>query len=440
MNGVAGGRQRGQNPMLYTNFAPTSVLSISMISLRLFLLNTTSVKDCLFLLLLWNSINGMMNGPFLAVSCFSLHSWTRPQRHQVGRIGRISYGCLKRCQSTTNTAEGMNQQQQQQQYAHPQHTTDYTIQNAPTHPTVLRTAVEKACASLDVYLSKKPIAAHTRHVFDDLVVPLVEASGKHHSIILDSGCGTGRSTLRLANEFPQSFVIGVDRSFVRLVQNVPSRQRSIIRLGGEDIPTIYHHDTNESSSSLRPFLEQITDNGILVRAELVEFWRCLVEKQQQQQQQQRLLRLQPQSSSSSWTIDKHYMFYPNPYPSKKRLNLRWYGHSSFPLLLQLAGHEMILRSNWKTYLQEFALSVEYAHEYYSSLESTLDDSSLSSSSSASASSVSSASTNWAKDYVESAKQGPNERINKTIAWTNFEQKYDHVGEPTYELILTKSRK
>jgi hypothetical protein len=32
-------------------------------------------------------------------------------------------------------------------------------------------------------------------------------------------------------------------------------------------------------------------------------------------------------------------------------------------------------------------------------------------------------------------KGPIERIDKSVAWTNFEKKYDDIGELTYELLL-----
>ena len=40
--------------------------------------------------------------------------------------------------------------------------------------------------------------------------------GGNRPVILDSGCGTGASTRKLANMHPQHLVIGVDRSAVRL--------------------------------------------------------------------------------------------------------------------------------------------------------------------------------------------------------------------------------
>jgi hypothetical protein len=45
------------------------------------------------------------------------------------------------------------------------------------------------------------------------------------------------------------------------------------------------------------------------------------------------------------------------------------------------------------------------------------------------------SKHYAQAYLTSAQQGPMRRTDTTVAWTNFEQKYDDIGEPTYELKL-----
>jgi hypothetical protein len=43
--------------------------------------------------------------------------------------------------------------------------------------------------------------------------------------------------------------------------------------------------------------------------------------------------------------------------------------------------------------------------------------------------------NFALPYLEDARAGPQERVDKSLAFTNFEKKYDDVGEKTYELKL-----
>ena len=244
----------------------------------------------------------------------------------------------------------------------------------PTDQHLLKGLIHRSCSSIDNFLERKPIAAHTRAAFAD-IKDFIDPSKK---IVLDSGCGTARSTLLLGELHPDKQVIGVDRSFVRLNKNT--------RLAND------HVQVSIEEESLRPF-QAVSSNVILVRAELADFWRCCIQE--------------------GWHISHHYLLYPNPYPTKARIKQRWYGHPAFPLILQLGG-EIMVRSNWEGFLQEFAKSVEYANEYWSE---------------------SCHANNYASPYLEAAKIGPTERINKSRAWTNFEKKYDDIGEPTYELLL-----
>ncbi len=109
----------------------------------------------------------------------------------------------------------------------------------------------------------------------------------NYDLILDSGCGTGESTFNLAKKYPKHLLIGIDKSFNRL-------QRS----GLEDDLLI-------------------KNNVILIRSDLVDFWR-LAEK-------------------ANWRLAKHYLLYPNPWPKKQQLTRRWHGHAVFPTLLKLGG-------------------------------------------------------------------------------------------------------
>jgi len=128
-------------------------------------------------------------------------------------------------------------------------------------------------------------------------------------IILDSGCGTGKSTQQLALRYPGNIVIGVDQSQVRL--------------GKSGV-----HDS---------FLRE--GNCILLRAELSTFWRLL--------------------AGDGLSPERHFLFYPNPWPKPGHLSRRWHGHPVFPQLLALGG-EIELRCNWEIYAQEFALAVRIA--------------------------------------------------------------------------------
>jgi len=122
-------------------------------------------------------------------------------------------------------------------------------------------------------------------------------------LILDSGCGTGESTRRLAGMFPGHLVIGVDRSQKRLGR-------------GGAATAIFRHE-----------------NCVLLRSELTTFWRLLL--------------------ASGHSPERHFLLYPNPWPKTAHLKRRWHGHPVFPVLLALGG-EIELRCNWAVYAREFA--------------------------------------------------------------------------------------
>ena len=128
-------------------------------------------------------------------------------------------------------------------------------------------------------------------------------------IILDSGCGTGKSTQRLAELFPQHIVIGIDRSLVRLAKSG------------------VHSGFNRRG------------NCILLRAELTTFWRLM--------------------ASDGHSPELHFLLYPNPYPKPAHLKRRWHCHPVFPQLLSLGG-QIELRCNWEIYALEFAQAIELA--------------------------------------------------------------------------------
>ena len=125
------------------------------------------------------------------------------------------------------------------------------------------------------------------------------------SVILDSGCGTGESSFRLAREFPHLKVLGIDKSISRL-------QRS--------------HAHGEAPKNL-----------LLLQADCIHLWRLIKQAQ--------------------WDIHKHNLFYPNPWPKPGHLQRRWHAHPVFPTLLALAG-EIVMRTNWKIYAQEFAQAID----------------------------------------------------------------------------------
>lgn len=150
---------------------------------------------------------------------------------------------------------------------------------------------------------RKPIADHTKQAFEKVAN---QVSQHNVSIIFDSGCGTAHSTRHIAKLHPDSLVIGIDRSKVRL---------------GKD------------------YEEALPENAITTQADLVDFWRL--------------------AQQENWQLQKHFILYPNPYPKSIHLKRRWHAHSVFPTLLSLGGI-LELRSNWKIYVDEFAFALNHA--------------------------------------------------------------------------------
>jgi tRNA (guanine-N7-)-methyltransferase len=148
----------------------------------------------------------------------------------------------------------------------------------------------------------RPLAPSGLEPFEQAIAAWQSHSG---SLIIDAGCGVGISTRKLAQQFPDAFVIGIDQSAHRL-------QRHTRWEGTEP------------------------SNFITVRADLVDFW-----------QRMALARIQPV---------QQFLLYPNPWPKKAQLQRRWHGHPIFPTLLCLGGH-LECRSNWKTYIDEMALAL-----------------------------------------------------------------------------------
>lgn len=159
---------------------------------------------------------------------------------------------------------------------------------------------------------QKPYQVHTEQAFKEMnsrVNDFLEAN-PDGEIILDACCGVGQSTRILAQQFPRSLIIGVDKSDHRISRNV-------------DIRNIEGFSQEKDSQA---------KNYHLVRADLNDFYR-LVKK-------------------ANWPVSKHYILYPNPWPKSKHLQRRWHGSAVFPQMTSI-GKTIILRSNWLLYLQEF---------------------------------------------------------------------------------------
>jgi tRNA G46 methylase TrmB len=153
---------------------------------------------------------------------------------------------------------------------------------------------------------KKPFAQHTVDAFEAIKPTIESALEQGAGLIFDSGCGTAMSTRLLALQYPDSLVIGIDRSAHRL---------------GKD------------------YNQSLPGNVCLIQAECADFWRLAVK--------------------AGWKLEQHAMYYPNPYPKASQLKRRWHAHPVFPSLLKLGG-KLELRSNWKIYVDEFCQAVSIA--------------------------------------------------------------------------------
>ena len=152
---------------------------------------------------------------------------------------------------------------------------------------------------------RKPIADINRAARDHA---LVGWDGRA-PLILDAGCGVGHSTIELARAFPEHWVMGVDQSEDRLQRRKPYPEALL--------PT----------------------NMVFARANLVDFWRLLVD--------------------DGLRLARHYILYPNPWPKIGHLGRRWPAHPVFPFIFRLGG-VLECRSNWSVYVAEFALALELA--------------------------------------------------------------------------------
>ncbi|NQY34108.1 MAG: SAM-dependent methyltransferase [Alteromonadaceae bacterium] len=157
---------------------------------------------------------------------------------------------------------------------------------------------------------QKPYQQHTKQAFAEIDLIVQQFDGE---IILDACCGVGQSTRILAQQNPDALVIGVDKSAHRLKRNVEQAKLA-----------------NDVVSA---------ENCHLIRADLNDFYRLVL--------------------AAKWPVTRHYVLYPNPWPKSKHLQRRWHGSGVFPQMIKI-GQQIILRSNWLLYLQEFLQAVEIA--------------------------------------------------------------------------------
>lgn len=168
-------------------------------------------------------------------------------------------------------------------------------------------ALEKTVRRHQQRAWQAPLADHDRAAFAEARA-WRQAHGADRALILDSGCGTGRSSVRLALRHPQALVIGLDQSEHRLARGA------------------------------RRFAP-LPPNLLLLRTDCAGFWRL--------------------AEQAGWRPLAHYLLYPNPWPKSAHLKRRWHGHPVFPHLLTLGG-TLVVRSNWELYLREMAEALSLA--------------------------------------------------------------------------------
>ncbi|MEC9247644.1 MAG: methyltransferase domain-containing protein [Pseudomonadota bacterium] len=141
-----------------------------------------------------------------------------------------------------------------------------------------------------------PISPQTRNMCQKLK----ERQARHAAdILLDSGCGTGDSTITIAQNYPNSLVLGIDKSEKRLHKALRKRHPG---------------------------------NAHFIRANLVDFWLGL--------------------KYADVKVAANFIFYPNPWPKQKDLKNRWHGHPIMTVLAELSDY-IELRTNWHIYAKEF---------------------------------------------------------------------------------------
>lgn len=153
---------------------------------------------------------------------------------------------------------------------------------------------------------RRPIPEYSQRVFDSVFTHIDSFTGP---LFFDSYCGVGESTVYLAEANPEALIIGLDKSAHRLNK----------------------HDDHYRQTGI--------DNYLLVRADVDDFWRL--------------------AQQASWQLHSHYLLYPNPWPKAAHFQRRCHGSPLFPTLLALGG-TVELRSNWKCYLEEFAVALQLA--------------------------------------------------------------------------------
>lgn len=193
---------------------------------------------------------------------------------------------------------------------------------------------EKLTELVNKYLNsetQKPIQEHTTDAFQRVQHWLTQFAGRN--IVLDSCCGVGESSWRLAKQYPDTVIVGIDKSLDRLQKH---GQQLEYREYSEHASSISDDIVNRQTGD-EVFFSR--DNYCVVRADVIDFWRLI--------------------NQHDWQVEKHYLLYPNPYPKASQVQKRWHGTPSFKDILNIGG-EITVRSNWKIYIEEFAFALTIA--------------------------------------------------------------------------------
>jgi tRNA G46 methylase TrmB len=148
-----------------------------------------------------------------------------------------------------------------------------------------------------------PIADHAHAAFAALRAALAQRAAP---LVLDSGCGTGASSLALAAAHRDCLVVGVDQSAARL------------------------------RARLDDGVHGWREGVLFLRTDVAQLWRLM--------------------AKAGLRVARHYLLYPNPWPKSVHYLRRWPMHPAWPYLLQLSG-ELELRTNWRVYADECAAAL-----------------------------------------------------------------------------------
>lgn len=168
---------------------------------------------------------------------------------------------------------------------------------------------ETAHPALTQVIRRHQATPHRRPInstFRGLFAELDKLVSKHPGgVLIDSGCGTGDSSVALAHAQPDLLVLGIDKNPVRLKR--AERRR-------------------HSSANLR-----------FVRSNLPDLW--------------------AHARRAGWPIRSNLLLYPNPWPKPRHLMRRWHANPAMEDVVALGG-QLELRTNWRLYAEEFARAVQ----------------------------------------------------------------------------------